>query len=70
MRSTDSTTYTYGIPTVSSLLVATGQLKNTETASKCAADTGVLLREFGLNKLTSERAIEAIARMSFLYSLY
>ncbi|KAL8992059.1 MAG: hypothetical protein Q9169_007404 [Polycauliona sp. 2 TL-2023] len=61
---------TYGIPTISSLLVSTGQLKNKETASKRAADTGVLLLEFGLNKPTSERAIEAIARMNFLHSRY
>lgn len=61
---------TYGIPSISSLLVATGQLKNAETASKRAADAGVLLLEFGLNKPTSERAIEAIARMNFLHSRY
>ena len=48
--------------------MATGQLKNPETASKRAADTGVLLLEFGLNKPTSERAIQAIARMNFLHS--
>ena len=41
-----------------------------ETASKRAADTGVLLLEFGLNKPTSERAIEAIARMNFMHSCY
>ncbi len=50
--------------------MATGQLKNEETTSKRAADTGVLLLEFGLNKPTSERAIEAIARMNFLHSRY
>lgn len=49
-------------------MVATGQLKNAETSSKRAADTGVLLLEFGLNKPTSERAIQAIARMNFLHS--
>ncbi|KAG8528955.1 uncharacterized protein KY384_006644 [Bacidia gigantensis] len=61
---------TYGIPTISSLLVATGELKNAETASKRAADTGVLLLELGLNEPTSERAIEAIARMNFLHAQY
>lgn len=50
--------------------MATGQLRGSETASKRAADTGVLLLEFGLNKPTSERAIEAIARMNFLHSRY
>ncbi|CAF9921188.1 MAG: hypothetical protein HETSPECPRED_004458 [Heterodermia speciosa] len=61
---------TYGIPSISSLLVSTGQLKSRETASKRAADTGVLLLEFGLNKPTSERAIEAVARMNYLHSRY
>lgn len=51
-------------------MVATGQLRNAETASKRAADTGVLLLEFGLNKPSSERAIEAIARMNYLHSRY
>ena len=55
---------------MSALLVATGQLKNIETASKRAADAGVLIAEFGLNKPTSERAIEAIARMNFLHARY
>lgn len=67
---TDREVQTYGIPSVSSLLVSTGQLKNIETASKRAADTAVLLLEFGLNKPRSERAIEAIARMNFLHSRY
>ncbi len=50
--------------------MATGELKNSETSSKRAADTGVLVLEFGLNKPTSERAIQAIARMNFLHSRY
>ena len=50
--------------------MATGELKNSETASKRAADTGLLILEFGLNKPTSERAIQAIARMNFLHSRY
>lgn len=61
---------TYGIPSVSSLLVATGQLADVETASKRIADTGVLLLEFALNEPTSERAIQAIARMNFLHAGY
>ena len=52
------------------MLVATGELKNSETSSKRAADTGVLVLEFGLNKPNSERAIQAIARMNFLHSRY
>ena len=59
---------TYGIPSMSSVLVHTGQLSNTTTSSKRAADTGVILLELGLNKPASERAIEAIARMNYLHS--
>lgn len=61
---------TYGIPSVSSLLVATGQLADVETASKRVADTGVLLLEFALNKPDSERTIQAIARMNYLHARY
>ena len=63
----------YGIPNVSALLVATGQLADVETASKRIADTGVLLLEFALNEPTSERSertIQAIARMNLLHAPY
>lgn len=61
---------TYGLPSVSSLLVATGQLADLETASKRIADTGVLLLEFALNAPTSKRATAAIARMNYIHSRY
>lgn len=61
---------TYGIPSVSSLLVATSQLSNPETVSKRIADTGVLLLEFALNKPSSERTLKAISRMNYLHSRY
>jgi hypothetical protein len=61
---------TYGIPSVSSLLVTTGQLENPESASKRTADTGVLLLEFALNKPSSERTIKAISRMNYLHARY
>ena len=61
---------TYGIPSVSSLLVKTGQLATLETASKRTADTGVMLLEFALNKPSSERTIKAIARMNYLHARY
>ena len=61
---------TYGIPSVSSLLVSTGQLADVETTSKRTADTGVLLLEFCLNKPSSERAIKAISRMNYLHFRY
>ena len=61
---------TYGVPSVSSLLVTTGELSSPETASKRTADTGVLLLEFCLNRPSSERAMEAIARMNYLHAGY
>lgn len=61
---------TYGIPNVSSLLVATGQLADLETASKRTADTGVLILEFALNAPTSERTTAAIARMNYIHLQY
>lgn len=61
---------TYGIPSVSSLLVKTGELSGMETASRRTADTGVLILEFCLNKPSSARATEAVARMNYLHSRY
>ena len=61
---------TYGIPSVSSLLISTGELASSETASKRTADTGVLLLEFCLNRPSSARSAEAIARMNYLHSHY
>ncbi|CAN9466821.1 unnamed protein product [Alternaria alternata] len=61
---------TYGIPSISKLLVATGQLSDSETASKRAADTGVVITEVVLNKPDSERAISGIALMNYLHGRY
>ncbi|KAF2114579.1 hypothetical protein BDV96DRAFT_647275 [Lophiotrema nucula] len=61
---------TYGIPSISKLLVATGQLSNSTTSSKRAADTGVIITEMVLNKPSSTRTIDAIARMNFLHDRY
>lgn len=47
--STDLDVQTYGIPSISILLVATGDFNSIENASKRAAGAGVLLLEFGLN---------------------
>ncbi len=55
---------------MSSLLVATGELASSETASKRTADTGVIILEFALNKPSSKRAIKAIARMNYLHARY
>lgn len=61
---------TYGIPSISKLLVATGQLSASETASKRAADTGVVITEVVLNEPESERTISGIALMNFLHDRY
>ncbi|KAI4611935.1 hypothetical protein J4E80_007386 [Alternaria sp. BMP 0032] len=61
---------TYGIPSISKLLVATGQLSCPETASKRAADTATIMTEAIINKPDSERAISGIARMNYLHSRY
>jgi hypothetical protein len=61
---------TYGIPSISKLLVATGQLSASETASKRAADTGVVITEVVLNEPDSERTLSGIALMNFLHDRY
>ncbi|KAK3634242.1 hypothetical protein LTR56_015449 [Elasticomyces elasticus] len=61
---------TYGIPSVSRLLAATGKLTNVRTASKWAADTGVILTEVLLHHPSDPRAIDGIARMNFLHERY
>lgn len=61
---------TYGIPSISKLLVATGQLSAPETASKRAADTGVVITEVVLNKPDSKQAISGIALMNYLHGRY
>ncbi|PNS18193.1 hypothetical protein CAC42_7562 [Sphaceloma murrayae] len=61
---------TYGIPSISQLLVATGQLASDDTASKRAADTGVILTEVVLHHPLDKRAIDGIARMNFLHNRY
>ncbi|KAI1820129.1 hypothetical protein F4861DRAFT_533923 [Xylaria intraflava] len=61
---------TYGIPSISQLLVETGQLANDTTASKREADTGVLISEFVINPPDSARKFEGIARMNYLHDRY
>jgi len=60
---------TAGIPTISKLLVATGQLSE-KNASKRAADTEVLLAEVQYTDPTSTRHLQAIARMNYLHDRY
>lgn len=61
---------TYGIPSISGLLLATGQLCNSATAPKRNADTGALLLEAVLNPPTSERATAALARINHMHRHY
>lgn len=61
---------TYGIPTISKLLVQTSQFSEQATASKRYADTSVLIAEFAGYHPKSPRAIEAIGRMNFIHSHY
>jgi hypothetical protein len=61
---------TYGIPSISSLLMATKQLSTAKHASKRMTDTSVLMLEVIKNPPGSQRPVEALARTNFLHSLY
>ncbi|KAF2457823.1 hypothetical protein BDY21DRAFT_284837 [Lineolata rhizophorae] len=61
---------TYGIPSISRLLVQTKQLSTPEYAGKRYADTGCLIGEFIANEPSSQRAQEGLARMNYLHSHY
>lgn len=61
---------TYGIPTISKLLVQTSQFSEESTATKRYTDTVVLLAEFMGYHPTSTRSIEAIGRMNYIHSQY
>ncbi|KAJ9316910.1 hypothetical protein DTO271D3_2649 [Paecilomyces variotii] len=61
---------TYGIPTISSLLVGTSQFTNPRTALKRYVDTTVLIGEFVGHAPTSDRAQSAISRTNYLHSGY
>ena len=61
---------TYGIPSISKLLVKTGQFSEATTATKRYADTAVLVTAFAAWPPESERVHEAIARMNYIHSVY
>lgn len=61
---------TYGIPSISKLLVRTAQLSNSSTAPKRYVDTEVLIQEFTGHAPTSARTLEAISRMNYIHSVY
>lgn len=58
---------TYAIPSISSLLLATGQLSSPKAASKRATDTEVLVLEILTNPPWEKRGLEALARMNWLH---
>ncbi|KAL4913312.1 streptococcal 67 kDa myosin-cross-reactive antigen like family-domain-containing protein [Aspergillus aurantiobrunneus] len=61
---------TYGIPTISALLLKTSQFSNPATSFKRYADTGALIGQFMAFEPSSERAQTAIARTKFLHVGY
>ena len=61
---------TYGIPTISELLVATKQFSTPDNASKRYADTSILISEFMSHHPRSDRVFKAIARMNYIHSSY
>ncbi|KAI1738168.1 hypothetical protein F4680DRAFT_426312 [Xylaria scruposa] len=64
---------TYGVPSISRLLVQTGHFTyrgDGTKASKRAADTSVLLTNMVIGKPGSRRAMEAVARTNYLHSHY
>ncbi|MCJ1466027.1 hypothetical protein MMC07_004646, partial [Pseudocyphellaria aurata] len=61
---------TYGIPTVSRLLVGTSELSSADTAPKRYVDTVILIQEFMGHAPTSKRTLEAVSRMNYLHSGY
>ncbi|KAG4025620.1 hypothetical protein MFRU_054g00490 [Monilinia fructicola] len=61
---------TYGIPTISRLLVETKQFSSSETANKRYADTGILIGEFLSHPPLHPRTLKAISRMNYLHASY
>ncbi|KAI1440997.1 hypothetical protein F5Y02DRAFT_431580 [Annulohypoxylon stygium] len=61
---------TYGVESISRLLLATGNLTDPIKSPKRFEDTAALIGEFMMNPPTSERAVQGIARMNFLHSKY
>ncbi|KAK5090910.1 hypothetical protein LTR05_001088 [Lithohypha guttulata] len=61
---------TYGIPSISRLLVQTAQLSTGENVAKRYADTAVIITEIYSNKPNHARSIEAFARLNYLHGHY
>lgn len=61
---------TYGIPTISRLLVQTNQLAQLDIAGRRAEDTATLIGECVYYDLDSDRSRIALARINYIHSLY
>ncbi len=61
---------TYGIPSVSTLLIQTSEFSEKATATKRYVDTTVLVGEFAGYHPQSERSIEAVGRMNYIHHQY
>ncbi|KAI2626804.1 hypothetical protein GGS21DRAFT_529233 [Xylaria nigripes] len=61
---------TYGVESISRLLLATQNFTDPVNSLKRYEDTGTLIGEFLMHAPDSERAIASIARMNFLHSKY
>lgn len=65
-----TTSSTYGIPSISKLLVSTSQFTSKGQASKRLTDTGFLILEFVGQEPGSSRSLSALSRMNYIHSLY
>lgn len=61
---------TYGIPSISKLLVETSQLSQVDTACKRYTDTALLITEYMAHAPADPRAVESITRMNQIHSGY
>lgn len=61
---------TYGIPSISRLLLETGDISHPSTASKRYVDTEVLMAEILAHPPVAKRSQTAIARVNYIHSHY
>lgn len=61
---------TYGIASGTELLVQTRQLTTEDKVGKRAEDTGVIIAEFTVGSLDSERGLRALSKMNWLHRRY
>jgi len=61
---------TYAVAPGTGLLVATRQLTQESTVGKRAEDTGVILGQFLVGGLDSDRGMKALSKMNWLHRRY